>query len=46
MMMKGYIEAQRTPSLGASDASGFGLALLDGQLGNVATRMIRDDICG
>jgi hypothetical protein len=45
MMMKGYIEAQRTPSLQATDASAFGLALLDGQLGDAMTGASGSDVC-
>jgi hypothetical protein len=45
MMMKGYIEAQRSPTLGAPDASALGIALLDGQLSAPPGRSAGDDVC-
>jgi hypothetical protein len=45
MMMKGYIEAQRSPTLGAPDASKLGIALLDDQLSAPQTRNAGDDLC-
>lgn len=45
MMMKGYIEAQRSPTLGAPGASALGIALLDGQLSAPQVRRVGDDLC-
>lgn len=45
MMMKGYIEAQRSPTLGAPDASALGIALLDGQLSLPPSRSSGDAVC-
>lgn len=45
MMMKGYIEAQRSPALGSAGASALGIALLDSQLSSPTARGTGDDIC-
>ncbi|GLR90293.1 hypothetical protein GCM10007857_70070 [Bradyrhizobium iriomotense] len=45
MMMKGYIKAQRSPTLGAPDASAIGIVLLDGQLSAPQACSAGDDVC-
>jgi hypothetical protein len=45
MMMKGYIEAQRSPTLGAPDASKLGIALLDDQLRPPQAGLAGDAAC-
>jgi hypothetical protein len=45
MMMKGYIERQRSTALGAADASKLGIALLDSQLPAPPGRGAGDDAC-
>jgi hypothetical protein len=45
MMMKGYIEAQRSSTLSAPDASKLGITLLDGQLSPAQTPSPGNETC-
>jgi hypothetical protein len=45
MMMKGYIEAQKSPSLVSIEASSLAMNLLDTQLGDVSTQAGGDNSC-